>query len=202
MKTLTSLLLGFCLTAPAQNILINYAATNQPYAGLTNYPAGFAFTSSTGPVSGWSTNMTVSNYYVFMGVQFPAYLELAVNSGLTIRQALSNNPAPLFLDTRAWTSEATAATNFASWYQLYTMIPQGQSDCTTRTNAMLNDYYSVLSGTNTMNQWSNVVNQLFMQMYVNYIYHKEVNTYLGRLSPGILASNIYSGYLDPIGPSN
>lgn len=83
------------LSLHAQNVLVRFHADNQPFAGLTNYPA------QTQPVTwatnspGWATNMTLAAYAAHRAALEPIYRAAESNAQATAKAALDANVARL-----------------------------------------------------------------------------------------------------------
>ena len=175
MKT-TLLLFLLCLTASAQNALVKYYPANAPYNGLTNWPKVVALCSNNVAVpAGWDAAVATNTLADSVAAQQPVY-DAGVSNQLASIQSQNNS-------------------NYLNWFAIYTNIPTGIADCTTRTNQLWSIYRSLASGTNNQTQINSQTTQLALQLYIDLIYHRQILDYLTRLGPGLQA--LYNPASDP-----
>jgi hypothetical protein len=178
------LLSAFGLTAQVTNqsaptnVLVNFYPANQPYLGLTNWPANSLPVSFSTNAPGWQTNMTLAAYEALTNSQWAVYL--------IGQEAVVEN------------QQALVMSNYSAWNALYTNIPAGIADSSNRIAAMGVIYTNLLAGTNTQAQDNAQMTQMAKQLYYSYVYLNEMIIYLSRLGPGL--QGIYNPTTDPVGP--
>lgn len=164
-------------TTSLTNALVNFKPDNQPYVGITNYPASMLTVSFQTNLPGWSTNMLLEDYFSYVS-------------------AIQSSPAWILGKSNAnFIRNYTFSNNYALWYSIFTNIPTGIADCTTRTNSAWNDYMSFISGTNNAAGTNRIIANLLIDRYVGYIYHRQILDYLTRLGPGL--QKMYDPLTDP-----
>ena len=160
----------------AQNVLVNFYPANQPFAGLTNYPAQDLEVTWSTNSPGWATNMLDTDYAAYKAGLLPAYLTASSNA--------------------QYQASLPVATNLANYMLLSSMIPLGLADCTTRTNTLWTEYWSFRSGTNSAAGTNAIVADVIMQCYISDIYHREILDLLSRLGP--VLQQLYQPASDPV----
>ena len=176
MKTIFTFLLS-AAACFGQNVLVNFYPANQPFAGLTNYPAQTAPVAWATNSPGWATNMTTSAYATYLAGLLPSYVAAQSNAQFQAQ-------APIL-----------AASN--TWATLYSLIPVGVADMTTRTNTMFSLYASFISGTNTAAGTNAILAQECQNSFVYGIYLRNMLDLWWRMQPG--ANAIYSPSSDAAG---
>lgn len=176
MKTILSLLLSasICL---GQNILVNFYTPNQPFPGLTNYPAQTLTVSWSTNSPGWQTNMLVSDFVAYTASFQAAYLAESSN-------AIYQVTIPLSLTSNAW-------------WTMYQQMPIGIFDSSNRQVAVSALWSSWKSGTNSASQTNAIITSALQQDQFVWTYLNQIIIYLSRLGPGLNA--IYQPTQDPVG---
>lgn len=107
----------------------------------------------------------------------------------------------------SWTSWATNAANpmfqvqtnatrkYALWYAIYTNLPTGLADSTTRTNSAWIAWNSFKSGTNTAAGTNSLISNALQGQYIQWIYTRQLIDYLNKLGSGL--QTIYQPGADP-----
>ncbi len=90
-----------------------------------------------------------------------------------------------FYSNNNYQATLIANSNYTAWYGIYTNLPSGIADSTTRTNNAWKDYNSFISGTNTAAGTNSIIKNALLDRYVGFIYERQLLDYLNKLGPGI-----------------
>lgn len=85
--------------------------------------------------------------------------------------------------------------NYNAWYSIYTNIPAGMVDSSNRMAALLLNYNSFISGTNTAAGTNAIIKSVINQTYYTFVYLNQMINYLSKLGPGL--QQIYNPESDP-----
>lgn len=127
---------------PCTNILVLFKPDNQPYIGVTNYPAATETVCFQANIDGWSTNMTLDQFTEFMSV-------IQDSSAWRIGKSNAN-----------YLAQSKTTANLARIVELYQQIPAGRAMATNTSATLRIIEGSLASGTNTQAQVVNRIRQL------------------------------------------
>lgn len=114
MKTTILVLLSSFVLCSGQNILVKFYPDNQPYSGLTNYPAVTQPVSWSTNTIGWNTNMTLAAYAAYKDSFSAQYAAGESNATYQAQAALNANVARLLTLYNGIPSARTQLRSFAN----------------------------------------------------------------------------------------